>query len=268
MIPKTEDPRWLEIARKYEGLTEVRGPKSNPIILGWLQNEGKGKSWVKDDVTPFCGAGMAAWFTEAGLTHVVPKQPLAARNWREVGIPMDGPKEGCIVVIPRGKNPMEAHVGLLVKFTDSTLTIFGANQSDKVCEANFRRPKEAVFRWPIPIKTPAEIEAEGSRIAAAARRQQQDTAVSTTVGCTPQVTIPDLVPGPSMNVRGTVDSLVGDVSWAKSTVATLGDFGSFAGSKWPIIALLIAGYFAARIFWDGYRIREFRTSDQNGGWSQ
>lgn len=256
-------PKWLDVARKYEGLREVKGPKSNPIILGWLQNEGKGKSWVKDDVTPWCGAGMAGWFTEAGLADVVPDQPLAARNWRTAGFPSE-PKVGCIVIIPRSKNPLEAHVGILLEWTATTLTIFGANQRDSVCSATFKRTDKAVFRWPVPIKTPAELEAEGSRIAAAARRQQADTAKGTAVGGSPQVPISL----PSMDVRGTVDGIVGDVTWAKSTFATLGDFTAFAGTKWPVIALLIAAYFGARIFWDGYRIREWRTQDANEGWTQ
>ncbi len=254
--------KWLDVARKYEGVAEVAGAKSNPVILGWLQNEGKGKSWVKGDDTPWCGAFQAGVFTESGLISVVPPEPLRARSWEHAGVPLDGPKIGCIAVIPRGKNPAQGHVALVAGFDAEHLDLLGGNQGNKVSVARFKRPANAVYRWPLPLKTPAEIEAEGSRIAKAAKRQQRDAATTTAVGSSPQVA----VPAPDMDVRGTIDGVVGDVGWIKTTLNTLGDFASFAGAKWPIIALVVAAYFGARIFWDGWQIRKFRTEDENHGW--
>lgn len=31
-------PRWLTIARSYIGVREIKGPKHNPTIMGWLRN--------------------------------------------------------------------------------------------------------------------------------------------------------------------------------------------------------------------------------------
>ena len=31
------EPKWLPIARSFIGVKEIKGPKHNPIILGWLK---------------------------------------------------------------------------------------------------------------------------------------------------------------------------------------------------------------------------------------
>ena len=274
--------RWIEIARKYEGLAEVKGPQAHPVILGWLHGPGKGKSWVKDDATPWCGAAMAGIFTEAGLAGVLPAQPLRARAWETAGVALDGPKVGAIVVIPRGTNPAQGHVGLLVDWSDTHLTILGGNQADKFCTARFKRPARAVYRWPVPIKTPAEIEAEGSRIARAARRQQRDTAaaggVSASPAALPPVPAPPVTaapdaaavygpPAPLPPLSDQVQAIPEQLAGLKAVGASVVDFAAFAGVKWPLIALALGLYFAARIAWDGYRIRAWRTQDANEGWS-
>lgn len=268
--------RWLDVARRYDGEREVKGRGSNERIVGWIRNEGKGK-WAKDDATPWCGAAMAAVFTEAGLAHIVPATPLRAKSWAEVGVPLDGPRVGCIVVYPRqdANNPDAAHVGILEGFTLTTLTIRGGNQKDRFGSDEFRRLEEdgsdraLAYRWPVPIKTAAELEAEGSRIAARSRRVQRDTTIATGAGTSPQ-SVPALVPPiprPPASLRETIDGLAGDVSWLKSTLETVGEFGVFMGHRWPLAAFCVAAYFGARALWDTHHIRQARVEDANEGYT-
>lgn len=108
----TSVPRWLEVARKYEGVREVKGPRANPIVLGWLQNEGKGKSWVKDDATPWCGGFQAGVFSEAGLAAIIPAEPLRAASWASVGVPLDGPRLGAAVLGDTAYDVVEPETGV------------------------------------------------------------------------------------------------------------------------------------------------------------
>lgn len=267
--------RWLEVARKYEGEKEVKGTRSNDRILGWIRNEGRGK-WAKDDATPWCGAFMAAVFTESGLSSIVPDEPLVAMNWKAAGVPLDGPKIGAIVVVPRydPKNPKAAHVATVVDFNEHTLWLLGGNQKDEVNVGTFKRlnadgTERGVYRWPVPIKTAKEIEADGSRIAARARRAQIDGQISAGSGTSPQTGPPILekLPLPKTSLRETVDGLLGDVSWLKGTLSTIGDFATFAGARWPVLAGIVCVYFGARVAWDTYLVRQYRAQDANEGYS-
>lgn len=277
--------RWLEVSERYEGLSEIAGSGSNPVILGWLQNEGKGKSWVKDDATPWCGATMAGIFTEAGMAHVLPKEPLRARAWLETGTPLDEPKVGAIVVFPRPPDPASGHVGLVTAFGDGWLDVRGGNQrddgADKVCVKRFKttgKSKPVGYRWPIAEKTPKEMAAE-SRIAAAAARQKRDQAVAGASGASipatvpaapaPPVAPPEAIPAPLQpHWKESVENMLGDFTWFKSAAGGVVDFASFIGSKWWFIAAGIAGYFLLRSMWDSHRISKWRAEDHNEGYSQ
>jgi uncharacterized protein (TIGR02594 family) len=267
----------MDVARSYDGLQEVKGKGSNPTILGWLQGPGKGK-WAKDDATPWCGAAMAGVFTESGLGHIVPATPLRARSWADVGVPLDGPRIGCIAVIPRhdANNPDAAHVALVEGFTATTLTLRGGNQRDRFGVDEFRRLDEEghdralAYRWPVPIKTAADLAADGSRIASRAKRVERDTAISATSGTSPQ-TAPAITealpPMPRTGLRQTIDGLVGDLTWLKSIFSTLADFAVFTSAKWPVAAVVVAGYFGGRVLWDTYMIKEARVADNNEGYT-
>lgn len=69
------EPKYLQIARRYLGLREIKGPQHNSVIVGWLRRL---RAWWADDETPWCGVAMAAWMSEAGLPY--PKAYY--RPWR------------------------------------------------------------------------------------------------------------------------------------------------------------------------------------------
>lgn len=262
-------PRWLEVARKYEGVREVKGPRSNPIVLGWLQNEGKGKSWVKDDATPWCGATMAGVMTEAGLAGVIPAEPLRAKSWASVGVPLDGPRLGAIYVRKRTGGH---HVGLIERWNATHVWVLGGNQNDSVCVSCFERSDDDVYRWPVPLKRPIDVEREGSRIARAAGRQLRDSAGSGVtgfgsrhVGHAPDVSVQAYgPPAPSLNDQ--VQALPDQLGTIKSMASTASEIAAYAGVAvgWVLVGLSV--YFAARVLWDSYLIRKYRTQDANEGW--
>lgn len=260
-------PKWLDVAQKYDGLAEVKGPASNPVILGWLQNEGGGKSWVKDDATAWCGAAMAGVFTEAGLSDVIPKDPLAARSWATVGEPLDGPKVGAIVVLDRhdDKNPNAAHVGIIEKFDVTHIWIRGGNQNDAFTVKAFSRALIVViaYRWPIATKTSKDVAAEGSRIINRAQRQQVDAAKGTGATVSPELPVPA-----AHSFKDGVDGVLSNGAWLKGVIGQIADFAAYAGTHWWVVAAVIAGFYFTRVAWDGHQITEARVQDANEGWTQ
>ena len=138
-------PKWLETARKYEGIHEVDGSASDPTIMSWFKSSGG--DWVKDDsTTPWCGAFVGGVATECGLP--LAKEPLRARSWAEWGDMLDEPREGCIVVFPRGGDPSSGHVGIVDHFDGDFLWVLGGNQNDSVSVARFKRASAIAYRWP------------------------------------------------------------------------------------------------------------------------
>lgn len=261
---KGQSTRWLDVARKYEaeGVSEVAGPQSNPLILHWLQDDGGGKSWVKDDATPWCGAFVAGMFVEAGMGQAVVAKPLWARSWLNCGEECDL-RVGAVVVLERGGNPQTGHVGFVSGWDDRNVYVLGGNQRDKVCTLPFPRADILGTRWPIIERSASEMVGE-SRIAAAAQRVKSDQIKGgTSLGSSP---VPDALPAPK-GIREGVDGIFGDVWWLKSLVGGTVDFAAFIGTHWWVIAICLAGYFFARSFWDSHRIQQFRAQDFNTGYS-
>lgn len=50
---------WINTARQFIGLREVKGTKHNPTIIQMLDEMGKfsneARAWWRDDETPWCG---------------------------------------------------------------------------------------------------------------------------------------------------------------------------------------------------------------------
>lgn len=146
--------KWMDEAAALEksGVAEVPGPESNPAIMAMF--EAAGADWVKGDDTPWCGATVAWCIKLAGLA--LPAEPLRARGWSEYGAKLDKPRPGCIVVLERGANPEQGHVGFVESFTDDALHVLGGNQGDKVSIATFPRSKAVAYRWPdVPVAAAA-----------------------------------------------------------------------------------------------------------------
>jgi uncharacterized protein (TIGR02594 family) len=262
---------WLDRLQEYEraGFRETPGPASNATILKWAHGIGQADYMTDDGSTPWCGIGLAGIMEECGLKHVVPKGPAAAINWLNCGVECE-PKPGAIAIFPRtGGN----HVTVIKSIDGHTWHCVGGNQSNSICTQPFDGRTARGTRWPIPLKTPAELTAE-SRIAAAAARQKRDQAVAGASGATipatpspaapaPPAGLPEAIPTPG--VRETIEGILKDFGWIKQVYVQVNDFAGFVGTKWWWVAGGIALYFLARSYWDSHKIHLFRTEDHNTG---
>lgn len=127
-------PKHIEIARKFEGLTETPGKASNPVVEQFFADAGfKG---LKDDV-PWCAAFVASMLKRAGLPNEVdPKMRLWAASYANCGVRIAKPAYGCIGVKTRNGG---GHVGFVVAANDTHIWLLGGNQGDKVSVAKFAR---------------------------------------------------------------------------------------------------------------------------------
>jgi uncharacterized protein (TIGR02594 family) len=148
-------PYWVAVARKYEGVREIPGPKANPTILQWARNMG---GWVRefftDDATPWCALYLNAVMEEAGLP--LSGRPgsadlLRAASFLTYGAVLDTPCVGAILVF---KRPGGFHCGLYQGETLKAYRVLGGNTSDCVSSAWIAQDRCVGVRWPDPAVTP------------------------------------------------------------------------------------------------------------------
>lgn len=148
-------PQWLDRARAYLGLREIKGPKHDSRIVGWWQAI---KAPFRDDESPWCGAFVGGIMAEAGLP--VAKNGAAARAWLNYGFPLDRPAVGAIVIFWRGKpSGWSGHVGFVVgRDGAGNLMVLGGNQGDMVSIKPFARNRVLGYRWPGIAPPPARFD--------------------------------------------------------------------------------------------------------------
>lgn len=121
-------------ARRFLGVAEVSGPRSNKLIQAWIK---QAATWLDgdDSKTAWCGCFRGAIGLETGTG--VPKAYYRALNWLAWGKPVKSLKDairGDTVVL---KRPGGYHVGLLETFDGARLRLLGGNQGNAVSIATF-----------------------------------------------------------------------------------------------------------------------------------
>jgi uncharacterized protein (TIGR02594 family) len=134
-------PRWYALALAERGVKEAPGAADNPVVLGYYKDAGH--PGVKHDSVPWCAAFVGAMLARAG---VAPSGSLAARSYLAWGEKLDAPRQGCIVVLKRGKG-WQGHVTFFDREENGRLVCLGGNQSDKVCFAVYRKSLVLGYRW-------------------------------------------------------------------------------------------------------------------------
>ena len=136
------EPRWLTIAKGYQGVREIPGPKHNPTIMGWLRRLG---SWIKDDETAWCGQYVAAVMQEAGLPY--PKEFPRAKAWADYGANLRTTHlaPGAILVFSRNGG---GHVGFYVGEDATAYYVLGGNQGNAVNVMRIAKARCIATRWP------------------------------------------------------------------------------------------------------------------------
>jgi uncharacterized protein (TIGR02594 family) len=158
------EANWLGVATQEDGQDELAGAaENNPRIVEYLSTVPglmKVKSSVPDvfagqlDETPWCACFVNWCLIRAGL----PPYPRAmAADWLKYGRGLETPLPGAITVVykkPKTRADRKTtssgyHVAFYVCGSGSTLTLFGGNQGNKVCEKNFAGWRVDDYRWPL-----------------------------------------------------------------------------------------------------------------------
>jgi uncharacterized protein (TIGR02594 family) len=123
-----------DIARRLVGVKEIPGAASHPFILWCISTAGGNGG----DEVPWCSAFVNAI---ALLTGCQRTNSLAARSWLNVGTRLasinDARAGSDIVVLKRGTQPWQGHVGFYHAHDSTTVAIVGGNQSDAVSIERF-----------------------------------------------------------------------------------------------------------------------------------
>lgn len=135
MATPTTNQRILAEARKYLGIKEWPGPKTNPQIAEMFR---LAPSWLDQDdsVTPWCGIfrGTVGHLTATGL----PPKHYRAAAWLNWGAPvnLDDALPGDTVIFTR---PGGNHVAILERVEGDKVWVLGGNQGNAVTSAPYAR---------------------------------------------------------------------------------------------------------------------------------
>lgn len=138
--------KWVTSAKKFVGLREVKGPKTNPIIAGWLKTL---KAWYGDDETPWCGTFIGSIMHDLG--YQIPKLYMRAKSWADWGskVPV------CYGAIGYMSREGGGHVTIVVGRTKEGHVVgLGGNQGDMVQYSKFPVNRFEGYRFPPGEKIP------------------------------------------------------------------------------------------------------------------
>ena len=238
---------WLTLAQDEMGVEEIDGAKANPRIMEYFAT--CGGTWVSDDKTPWCGAFAGHSIASAG--HSLPKEPLRARSWLAWGTPIEKPVLGCVVILKRGTNPQQGHVGFFMQATKdgAGVLVLGGNQGNRVSIQRFKKDDVLGYRMPEGAKTPVP---EESRIISEADAVKAAGVASAGGAITTGVVAPPAVPSPPDLPQ------VGE--W-HGFITNMKSFGLFCVESWPWVAAAIGVY----LILSGQAIKWFRREDTATG---
>lgn len=166
------EPKWLTVARYYDGLTEVPGTESNPMILSMARAIGA-PAWYHNDDQPWCAVFQNFALLESDVPMAIGTRGDAFDRLRALtfftdiqwGVGLAGPALGAIAVFSR---PEGAHVGMYLGEHGDLIRVYGGNQQNKVCATWIRRGRLRGYRWPravaLPAIAPIVLSAEGGGV--------------------------------------------------------------------------------------------------------
>ncbi len=145
------EPKWIELARSYLGLKEIKGSQNEPKILDLWKAAKLGG--IKNDEVPWCSAFVSGVLEKSGIKSTRADSARSYLNW---GSKLGAPIYGCIVIFERGA--LSGHVGFVVgRDAKDNLMVLGGNQGDMVSIRAFDEKRVLGYRWPISEKIVADI---------------------------------------------------------------------------------------------------------------
>lgn len=247
----------MEIAWTDLGVKEIAGPEAEGRIAAYFKSVGRPD--VISDEVPWCAGFAGHCLTRGGvsLASIPPSRRLLARSYLDIGTAIEQPRVGALCVLARTSNPSAGHVGFVSGWTDTHIQILGGNQANSVNVTTFPRSQIVGMRWPVEAASPADLAAEGSRIAAAAERQKRDAAlVTVATGATASA--------PALPLAD-VTSVANTLSEAQSAVEMIKAFALFAVGSWKWIAAVGVVFLVGRMAYDAWTAAQARAEDHNSG---
>ncbi|QND45218.1 TIGR02594 family protein (plasmid) [Rhizobium lusitanum] len=146
------EPTWMREARRFMGLKEIAGAKSNSTIIGWAKALG---GWIAtfytNDDTPWCGLFIGHCISASLPSERLPANPLGALNWSDFGKSVKTPARGAILTFHRDGG---GHVGLYVGEDSTAYHVLGGNQSNSVSITRVDKGRLDDIRWPLTGEEP------------------------------------------------------------------------------------------------------------------
>lgn len=121
----------LTVAMQFVGTKELTGNLDNSLILAMIQTCDCSSTELKDEI-PWCSAFVNFICKTLNLPR---SKSLAARSWLGVGSPIgiNYANADCdIVILKRGLNPAQGHVGFFAGEDNAGIHILGGNQNNSV----------------------------------------------------------------------------------------------------------------------------------------
>lgn len=138
------DPPWLTVARREIGVREAFGEADNARIIEYLKTTHIVPAQYHDE-TAWCAAFVGWCLEKSGIE---PSRKAKARSYVTWGAELEQPELGCVVVLTRGTNPNQGHVGFYVGEDGSDILLLGGNQNNAVSIAPYAKLRVLSYRWP------------------------------------------------------------------------------------------------------------------------
>jgi len=142
-----ESAFWMRTAISEVGTAEhLNG--DNPRIIEYLKSVMRGA--LSDEIA-WCAA-FANWvLAENGLWGTGSPLARSFLTWDEIKcVELAAPRYGCVVVLRRGSQPWQGHVGFFIGDNhDGTLKLLGGNQDNQVCIRSYKFADVLGYRWPL-----------------------------------------------------------------------------------------------------------------------
>lgn len=135
-------PAWMIHGLRELGTAEVPGDGDNPRILEYHQ-----ATMLKAtaDSVPWCAAFTNWCLAQARITGT---KSALARSFLAWGVSVHS-RYGVVVVLKRGTQPLQGHVGFLVDEDGDACWLLGGNQSNRVNIQPYPRDHILGYRMPV-----------------------------------------------------------------------------------------------------------------------
>jgi uncharacterized protein (TIGR02594 family) len=136
------EPKWLALARGEVGVKETGRLPGNPRILKYLASTNLVNTDLNETI-PWSAAFVNWSLRQSGMS--TPNSASGVR-WESWGIGIPTPRLGCVAIINR--NSRGRHIGLVVTYNETSVTLISGDISNKVAYQDFPRKNIAMYRCP------------------------------------------------------------------------------------------------------------------------